>query len=389
MRFYSSRIRSYNCIHDFVSDNSAFSEVQGEVNQGFKIFNQFTIFVYSQLQNLLPDSFLGDISNWDSYLKIDLTNPELPLKTPAEFALNPDFHSLIASSRLPRPSRFIEQSMAFCKSFCSTLMSHDILKSTLLRGLSCFDHAVILDGLEQNYTVAIEDLTSYFVSTGVISAGDKTKAVSQYRSFVTKLRATNDVPLSDWVLYLGSHYEMQRRAELSHVFRIACLCLPPVVTVPTRFEVSIPELKSDHDAFESVVRSLQLSYVTVPNVSSLYGDSKSVGRIFRLLGRGRELISDRKFSIWGFLHSSGARRTSILEKFEAAYKKSVLQTEGLPIFLEVATPSVSRSSSTTSSPGSGLSPIRAPIAAPRASEVDPDANKRKKGKAKKTSEKKD
>ena len=162
----------YSCIHKFVSDNSAFAEVQGEMNQGFRIFNQFTVFVYSQLQNLLPDSFLGDISNWDSYLKIDLSGTELPLKTPAEFALNPDFHYLVTSSRLPRPSRFVEQSMAFCKSFCSILLSHDFLKSTLLRGLSCFDHAVILDGSEQKYTIAIEDLTSYFVSTGVISAGD-------------------------------------------------------------------------------------------------------------------------------------------------------------------------------------------------------------------------
>ena len=379
----------YSCIHKFVSDNSAFAEVQGEMNQGFRIFNQFTVFVYSQLQNLLPDSFLGDISNWDSYLKIDLSGTELPLKTPAEFALNPDFHYLVTSSRLPRPSRFVEQSMAFCKSFCSILLSHDILKSTLLRGLSCFDHAVILDGSEQNYTIAIEDLTSYFVSTGVISAGDKTKAVSQYRSFVTKLRANDNVPRCDWVLYLGSHYEMQSRTELSRVFRVSCLCLPPVITIPAKFEVSIPELKSDHDAFESVVRSLQLSYVTVPNVSSLYGDSKSVGRIFRLLGRGRELINDKKFSIWNFLRGSGVRMTSMLEKFEAAYKRSVLLSEGLPIFLEATTPSVSHSSSTTSSPGSGLSPKRTPIKVTPATLMEPGAEKGRKGKAKKTREKKD
>ena len=154
---------------------------------------------------------------------------------------------------------------------------------------------------------------------------------------------------------------MQGRSELSHVFRIACLSLPPVVTIPTKLEVSIPELKFDHDAFESVVRSLPLSYVTVPNVSSLFGDSKSVGRIFQLLGRGRELINDKKFPIWGFLRGSGTRMSPMLEKFEAAYKKSVLQTEGLPKFLEATTPSVIRLSSTTSSHGSGLSPIRMPI----------------------------
>ena len=132
-----------------------------------------------------------------------------------------------------------------------------------------------------------------------------------------------------------------------------------------------------------------MSYVTVPNVSSLYGDSKSVGRIFRLLGRGRELISDKKISIWGFLRGSGVRMSSMLEKFEAAYKRSVLLTEGLPIFLEATTPSVSRSSSTTSSPRSGLSPIRVPISVTPAAGVEPDAVKSKKGKAKKASEKKD
>ena len=284
----------------FILDNSAFSDLQSHLDQGFRIFNQFSVFIYSQLQLILPDSFLGDISEWDSYLKIDLTQTDLPFKTPADFVLNPDYHHLITSSRLPRPSKFVEQSMAFCKSFCGVLLSHNILKSPLIRGLSSFDSAVMLDGPERHYIAAIEDLTSYFVSSSLITPGDKTKCVSQYRSLVTKFRTASDVPRGDWVLFLGAHYEMQSRPELSSAFRYASLCLPPTVTMPASFKISIPDLASDQEVFQSVVSSLQLSFVTVPNVSSLYQDPRSVYRIFRLLGRGRELLSDKKFSVWTF-----------------------------------------------------------------------------------------
>ena len=225
----------------FVLDNAAFSDLQSHLDQGFRIFNQFSVFIYSQLQLILPDSFLGDISEWDSYLKIDLTQPDLPFKTPADFVLNPDYHHLITSSRLPRPSKFVGQSMAFCKSFCGVLLSHNILKSPLIRGLSSFDSAVMLDGPERHYIAAIEDLTSYFVSSGLITPGDKTKCVSQYRSLVTKFRTASDVPRGDWVLVIGAHYEMQSRRN----FRV-CFGMPVYVyrqllrcRLPSRFQSQI------------------------------------------------------------------------------------------------------------------------------------------------------
>ena len=369
----------------FVLDTSAFSDLQSHLDQGFRIFNQFSVFIYSQLQLILPDSFLGDISEWDSYLKVDLTQTDLPFKTPADFILNPDYHHLITSSRLPRPSKFVEQSMAFCKSFCGVLLSHNILKSPLIRGLSSFDSAVMLDGPERHYIAAIEDLTSYFVSSSLITPGDKTKCVSQYRSLVTKFRTASDVPRGDWVLFLGAYYEMQSRPELSSVFRYASLCLPPTVTMPTSFKISVPDLASDQEVFQSVVSSLQLSYVTVPNVSSLYQDPRSVYRIFRLLGRGRELLSDKKFSVWTFSRGSVPKRLALREKMETAYKKTVLHGEGLPIFLDVSSPSGSAPSSSNSSPlpGPSLGLVSVSVARCGEAEVNNDKTK-KKTKAKKS-----
>ena len=138
--------------------------MHNQVDNGFRLYNQFSVFVYSQLQNLFPDSFLGDITDWDNYLKIDLSAANLPFQTPAEFVLGADYQALIFTSRLPRSSKFVEQTMSSCKAFCGVLLNHEVIKSDLLRGLSSFDHAVLLDGSEENYVSAVESLTSYFVS---------------------------------------------------------------------------------------------------------------------------------------------------------------------------------------------------------------------------------
>ena len=105
----------------FVSDTSSFSESDSSYGTGFRLFNQFAVFVYSQLQNVLPDSFVGSISDWDSYLYLDLTQPDLPLKSTDDFVLNTDFNQLVMSSKLPRPSKCIDQSIAFYKAFCRIL----------------------------------------------------------------------------------------------------------------------------------------------------------------------------------------------------------------------------------------------------------------------------
>ena len=139
--------------------------------------------------------------------------------------------------------------MSFCKAFCGVLLNHEVIKSDLLRGLSSFDYAVLLDGPEENYVSAVESLTSYFVSCGWMTASNKVKAVSQYRSFAIKLRAESGIIRSDWVQFLISHYEMQSCPELLQLFRNACLCLPPVVIEPPKFHVSIPGLESDEHFF--------------------------------------------------------------------------------------------------------------------------------------------
>ena len=184
-------------------------------------------------------------------------------------------------------------------------MEHENIKSKLMRGLSAFDPAVMLDGSEADYTVAIESLSSHFVSAGLVSSSDKVKAVSQYRALVTKLRLEPALEYEDWIHFISSHHELQCRPELFLLYKFSCLCLPPLVEMPTEFVVPMPALGLTEETFQSCVRSLQMSYSTIPHVSSLYRDPRSVSRVFRLLGRGSDLLVDKKFSVWNFLRGSG------------------------------------------------------------------------------------
>ena len=139
-------------------------------------------------------------------------------------------------------------------------------------------------------------LTSHLVEIGWLNLREKTKSVNQYRSLVSSIRNFNMGQDEDWFQFLVSHYELQGRSELHKFFKLSSLCLSPLVQIPAPFVIPIPELGNDEEAFRSCVGAIQLSYSTVPNVSSLYQDPRAISRVFRLLGRGKELLDDRKVS---------------------------------------------------------------------------------------------
>ena len=141
--------------------------------------------------------------------------------------------------------------------------------------------------------------------------------MSQYRALVTKFRAGQVDRSRDWFLYLSSHYELQCRTELHQLFKLSCLCLPPKISYPPKFTVPLTELGPDEEVFRSCVAGIQISYNTVPIFTSLYKDPRSISLVSRSLGRGRELLPDRKFSIWNFLRGSALRRGKWFAKFRS------------------------------------------------------------------------
>ena len=168
-----------------VSDDSAFSGVQRLFRIGFRLYNQIALFVYSQLQSVLQDKYLGDISDWDQYLTIDLRRTDLPFKTPNENVLKTDFHRLVLSNKLRRPGN----------TFCGILLKYKVVTSDLLRGLSCFDSADSLEAKQEKYISGVERLTTHFVQNGWNSSSDKTtnrKPVSISRGQILMLRGDSD-----------------------------------------------------------------------------------------------------------------------------------------------------------------------------------------------------
>ena len=292
---------------------------------GFRLFNQFSVFIYSQLQSILPDSTLGIISDWDGFLQLDLNQFGLPFTTADEYVLNEDFHWLVVASKLPLSSKFVDQYIAFGKALCKQLLEHEIVNSGLIRGLSAFDPAVILDGRKGHYITAIEKISSHFVSMKLITSSDKTKVISQYCTFAVKLRSESTPDRVDWIHFVSAHHEIQCRPELFQLYKLSCLCLPPLVDTPQVFTIPLPKLASDLEMFESCIRSLIMSYLTVPHVSSLYKDPKSVCRVFQHVGCRSDLLVDKKISVWNFLKGSGPRQTAMLGKMEAEYRMAVLQ----------------------------------------------------------------
>ena len=156
----SFKLHFFSCF--CVLHNSTFMETRDQFGSVFRLYNLYAVFVYGQLQNNLPDSFLGVNSTWKNYLAITLYQSDLSFKTPNEFVLNTGYHHLLATSKLPSPSKFVEQTILFCKSFCGILLSHEIIKSYLIRGLSCLASAVI-PGTEGQYVSAVECLRTQFV----------------------------------------------------------------------------------------------------------------------------------------------------------------------------------------------------------------------------------
>ena len=120
--------------------------------------------------------------------------------------------------------------------------------------------------------------------------------------------------------------------------------------MPSPFIVPLTSLENGIEAIQSCLWSLQASYQTIPHISRLYRDPKSISRVFRLLGRGTDLLTDKKFSIWNFLKGNGQKRSTLLGKQETGYRKSVLRIERPPVSSRSTTPSVSRRSSANSSP---------------------------------------
>ena len=309
--------------------NSAFKEVHESISGGFRLYNQFCVFVYSQLQAIFSTTHLGNVADWGSYLSLNMDDETLPYKTVDEFLLDRDLSNLINDSKIPTPRRFIAQVISFYRCFLKILLTSELATSSFSRGLSSFDEAVVLGGSEVHYVDSMQLLCGYFVQQKWIAPHIKPVVVSEYCSLITKFRSDKICNNKEWVSFFSCHYELQSRIELFRLFRICCETLRNPSISPPLFIVPMPGLKSDANEFSSAVRSLQCTIASVQKVESLFLSPNSLPRIFDLLSHGPGLLLKRKFSVWHLLSSSYFKRLEIRSSLEAYHSKSAPE-EGKP-----------------------------------------------------------
>ena len=310
-------------------DNSAFKNVYGPSPDIFRVYSAFATFTYSQLQAILPESILGEVSDWDHFLSIDLSSNSLPLKTAADFLRNRDFANLVAESGIPTPTHFVEQALCFCRNICALLLSHKVCKSKLVRGFSIFDEAIVRHGEEEDYSRECEMLRDFFVESKWISSNVKPLIYSEYHSFVAQFGSNVIEHDGEWVDFLSGYYEMHCRENLFLAFKLCCLSLANHSAIPPHFTVTLPQLASDADEFRSSVRSIQSSLSGIPNVSGLFSNPRTISPVFSLLGKGNALLSDATFSVWDVTASCSSRRRLLLNKLESRYTCTISDEEAL------------------------------------------------------------
>ena len=315
-------------LYFYVSDCYYFKDfLSGPTQCWFRLYNQFAIFVYSQLQFLVHDRDLGTAEDWDRYLTLDLN--KVTFKTPNEFMSNTDFVAAVAASRVSTPKKFIAQTMNFYLHFCNILLRHPLKNCLLLKGLSSFDSSVLLYSPPSIYTESIQFLVNELRSSGWLSTAEATLVTSQYRAFVTKLRADGVLLLADYVGFLSSFWDLQSRESLYKVFKLSCLSVQHKFEISRPAEIKLSKLGMAEERFNSLIASLQFSMGALPNINELMTSESSLSNIQDLLGQGIELFTDKTLSPWDVMCDSSGIRETICDSLKRSYERA--EPERTPI----------------------------------------------------------
>ena len=178
-----SRLDSFRfCFRQF------YLQVRATVSGGFRLYNQFCVFIYAQLQVIFPACFLGNVDDWDSYLTLDLTVDNLPYKSVEEFLQDRDFSDLVDRSKISTPRRFVGQAISFYRCFIKSLFTSELGSSSLARGLSLFDEAVIRDDIGAHYSDSIQLLCGYFIQQNLGCSQSKNSPFGTFCHLPTSIR---------------------------------------------------------------------------------------------------------------------------------------------------------------------------------------------------------
>ena len=300
-------------VHYFIND------LEGRVDSSFRLYNQLCTFVYSMLQYIVDDSSLGPSVNWDHYLHLDLESTSVTFVPQDKFLANSPLLPVLARCQIGTPKKFLEVVRDFFFSFISSLLGSQVIKSKILRGLSCFDFSVMKNSPSEVYISSVSALVDCFISCGHISFEDRGVIISEYRSFICYLRDSCITEPFDVIGYFSKDWEMHCRPHLHRLFQLAVLCCE-VINRPGN-DVTFPfqGLGLSNIHLVSMLNCLRSCFPSLPCPADLFCNVKSLEHFSSLLPDREEIYSSKTFSPWHFLQCGD--KSQISRNLFSLYKR--------------------------------------------------------------------
>ena len=265
---------------------------------GFRLYGQACLFVYSILQFILKDSFLGPSCNWDHYLSLNFEDPEVVFVSKEDFMKGSPLQRVLQRCQISTPSRFLEITQKFFVSLCNSLLGNKVLKSDFLRGLSSFDFNVLLSSPSEVYLKSFDRLVDHFIYLGHISCSDRGVLVSEYRSYVCHLRSINPAEPADPITFFMSDWELMARPLLYQLFKLSCCCCQLVSDFGSEVAFSFPSMGLRPVHMSSLLNCLRSSLPWLSGVYSFTSSEDNLSHLRDLFRNQEELFTSPDFSPW-------------------------------------------------------------------------------------------
>ena len=285
---------------DVVSDFKYFKHTEKtHPDIGFRTHYQFGEFLYTQLQAAYYDDDIGPVEDFEKFMSLDLNSVET-VKV-SEFLPKSEIRESLKVVGKSQMEYCLSRMTKFYKYFCIKLLEHPICKSTLSKGLACFDPDIMTGDRQLLKENAITSLANAMVGLDWIENVNVDRCVEEYRSLSQLIRSEPVNLTKDSIGFLNSYAHMKARPVLTKVYRLACLSIGygPRNLEPVGF--NFKGMASPKSQIASTLRTLQSSLYLDGYATETYCSTARLKELSESMEKSYNYYRDPDFSVWSTL----------------------------------------------------------------------------------------